>query len=201
MKYHAQLKQQKRFPFWGLFSIYINFQFFCGRIAQYGFFLLVHNRSFIKENTGKLFSVSVDTGCHLGAEKMNRNQAEKEKKNIKTTELVALIETRRTLSQSQPHRIGCSNWHFVPLPTGAAGGSSAGSPPVVQCRISPGLVPLLRSAPGSPAPHGCSLPFPPADFPSCLLTGTSPFLSFLLPVLCFLRSKVLSDQPCNTRLP
>lgn len=125
----------------------------------------------------------------------------KKKKNIKTTKLVALIETRRTLSQSQPHRIGCSNWHFVPLPTGAAGGSSAGSPPVVQCRISPGLVPLLRSAPGSPAPHGCSLPFPPAAFPSCLLTGASPFLFFLLPALCFLRSKVLSDQPCNTRLP
>lgn len=75
-----QLKQQKRFPFWGLLSIYINDQFSCGRIAQYGFFLLVHNRSFIKENTGKLFSVSVDTGCHLGAEKMNRNQTGKKKK-------------------------------------------------------------------------------------------------------------------------
>lgn len=80
MKYHMQLKQQKRFPFWGLLSIYINDQFSCGRIAQYGFFLLVHNRSFIKENTGKLFSVSVDTGCHLGAEKMNRNQTGKKKK-------------------------------------------------------------------------------------------------------------------------
>lgn len=36
---------------------------------QYGFFLLVHNRLFIKENTRKLSSVSVDTECHLGGEK------------------------------------------------------------------------------------------------------------------------------------
>lgn len=77
MKYHPQFKQQKKIPIWGLLSIYTNYQFFYGRIVQYGFFLLVHNRSFIKENTGKLFSVSVDTGCHLGAEKMNRNQTEK----------------------------------------------------------------------------------------------------------------------------
>lgn len=94
MKYYPQLQQQT-FPFGGLVFIYINYQFCYGRIVQYGLFLLVHNRPFTKENTGKLFCVSVDTGCHLGAEKMNRIQIEK--KIIKSMESVALTETRQIL--------------------------------------------------------------------------------------------------------
>lgn len=172
---------KKRFPFWGLLSIYINDQFSCGRIAQYGFFLLVHNRSFIKENTGKLFSVSVDTGCHLGAEKMNRNQTGGKKK-LKTMKLVTLQETSWILSQSQPLRqaavIGTlSIYTRDALSQGMGWGSSAGPPWVIQCHISPGLVPLchflLQLLPAGCSLHSsafccqCSAPF----IPRCSLTS------------------------------
>lgn len=74
--------------------------------------------------------------------------------------------------------------------------------------ISPGFSPCCPASPGlsapppalgSPVPHGCSLPFPLAAFPSCLLTGSSPFLSVLFSVFCFLYSKVLFNQLFSVR--